>query len=43
MIYESYIPYTYVFINKMHESGARGSLVVKALSYEPEGRGVETR
>jgi hypothetical protein len=23
--------------------GARGSLVVKAVSYEPEGRGFETR
>jgi hypothetical protein len=27
----------------LHLPGARSSLVVKALSYEPEGRGFETR
>jgi hypothetical protein len=32
------ISYAYVLL-----LGARGSLVVKALRYKPEGRGVETR
>jgi hypothetical protein len=30
-------------INNISFSGARGSLVVKVLDYNPEGRGFETR
>jgi hypothetical protein len=33
----------FVILYSLTIQGARGSLVVKALSYEPEGRGFETR
>jgi hypothetical protein len=34
-----YIVYTYIYIY----TGARGSVVVKALCYKPEGRGIASR